>query len=88
MCKIGKTHGTATIQQQHPQLPTPQTTFVIEPTSLDTDPPRTLPSQGELGTNGHGSEDGAEDEAEDDGEADRNLVIDWLIEVLVDLNVE
>ncbi len=88
MCKIGKTRGTATIQQQHPQLPTPQSTIMIEPMSLDTNPLRTLPSQGELGTNGHGSEDGAEDEAEDDGEVDRNLVIDKLVDVLVDLDVE
>ncbi len=60
-------------------LPTPQSaveTGATEPTSLDNDPQRTLPSQGESGTYGEGSEDGAEHEAGDDREADRNLARD------------
>ena len=41
-----------------------------------------------LGTYGDGDKDGAEHEGDEDGETDRNLAIDWLVEVLVDLNVE
>ena len=54
--------------------------------SLDTNPQM---SQAELsGTYGDGSKHGVEHEGGEDGEADRNLAIDRLIEVLVDLDVK
>src|SRR5260370_41084333 len=41
-----------------------------------------------LGTYGDGNKDGAEHKGGEDRETDRNLAIDWLVEVLADLNVE